>query len=164
MNKLLLVFLATLFLALTSVGTLANQSPETVPPTDDNSAIQPAPEPSPEDMIKQLPIMVDCGIKEAIFDVLRKYGEVPVISMEVIIATPSSGILRQPGMLFMNPDKSTWSLIADFPETGGACIVQNGVNIEAVGDPNNKVSFCKDRAITNLAEFKGKKSLISVYS
>lgn len=91
-----------------------------------------APQASP---FNKLPIMVDCGVQEAIFDVLRKYGEVPVLSMEVIIATPSSGILRQPGMLFMNPDKSTWSLIAYFPETGGACIVQNGSNVEAVAKP-----------------------------
>ena len=81
--------------------------------------------------------MIDCGIKENIFEVLRRYNEEPVLSMEVIIQTPNSGILRQPGMLFMNRDKSTWSLVAYFPETGGACIVQNGINIAAVQRPSS---------------------------
>ena len=94
-----------------------------------------APQVSP---FNKLPIMVDCGSQAAVFDVLRKYGEQPVLSLEVLIMTPGGQVLKHPRMLFMNPDKSTWSLIADFPETGGACIVQNGVNIEAVGDPNNK--------------------------
>ena len=93
-----------------------------------------APQASP---FNKLPIMVDCGTKEAIFEVLRRYNEEPVLSMEVIIQTPNSGILKQPGMLFANRDKSTWSLVAYFPDNGGACIVQNGVNITAVQKPSS---------------------------
>jgi|TARA_B100001057_G_scaffold315339_1_gene315448 hypothetical protein len=107
----------------------------------ENQPTTPTPEVTPDDRFNQpfnkLPIMIDCGIKENIFEVLRRYNEEPVLSMEVIIQTPNSGILRQPGMLFMNRDKSTWSLVAYFPETGGACIVQNGINIAAVQRPSS---------------------------
>ena len=49
----------------------------------ENKDTQPeAPQVSP---FNKLPIMVDCGSQAAVFDVLRKYGELPVLSLEVLI-------------------------------------------------------------------------------
>ena len=133
MNKLLLVFLATQFLAQTSDGTMANQSPETVPPTDYNSAIQPAPEPTPEDMIKQLPIMVDCGPGQPIVDIINRHGEIPFANFELFLRIPNGQILRQPATMFVNSQTGSWSIVAWFPESETACIVQSGISLSPAG-------------------------------
>tara|TARA_B100001287_G_scaffold177911_1_gene150000 strand:+ start:2844 stop:3239 length:396 start_codon:yes stop_codon:yes gene_type:complete len=125
MNKTLLVFLATLFLALTSVGTLAQD----VPPTD--NPIQPAPE--AEALIQKLPLMIDCGPGQAIVDVITRHNEIPFANFEVFLQIPSGQILRQPGTMFVNQANGSWSIIAWFPEEESACIVQSGIGLSPAG-------------------------------
>tara|TARA_B100000212_G_scaffold307869_1_gene257274 strand:+ start:2720 stop:3151 length:432 start_codon:yes stop_codon:yes gene_type:complete len=131
MKKTILVFLAAMLLALTSVGTLADDGIETLPPTDDNSAIQPAPQ--PEDYIQKLPMMIDCGPGQAIVDVINRHGEIPFANFEIFIQIPGGQILRQPGTMFVNTSTGSWSLLAWFPESETACIVQNGITMTPAG-------------------------------
>ena len=129
MKKTILVFLAAMLLALTSVGTVFAETD--IPPTDDDSAIQPAPQ--PEDYIQKLPMMIDCGPGPAVVEVINRHGEIPFANFEIFIQIPGGQILRQPGTMFVNTSTGSWSLIAWFPESETACIVQNGVTMTPAG-------------------------------
>mgnify|MGYP001449233820 CR=1 FL=1 len=126
MKKTILVFLAAMLLALTSVGTLAQD----VPPTD--NPIQPAPE-TTEDMIKQLPVMVDCGPGQPIVDIINRHSEIPFANFELFLRIPNGQILRQPATMFVNTSTGSWSIVAWFPESETACIVQSGVTMTPAG-------------------------------
>jgi hypothetical protein len=70
--------------------------------------------------------MVDCSSAEIVRSMLTKYEEVPFAKFTVMIQIPNGQILQQPGTMFVNPKNGSWSIVALFPESNMACILQNG--------------------------------------
>jgi|MDTC01.2.fsa_nt_gb hypothetical protein len=128
-------FLTILFLVSTiSFSALASHTDE-----EDNVNPTPTPElgPQPEaGPFQKLPMLIDCSSAEATLDMIKRYEEVPFLQMEVSIQIPGGSILKQPGVMFMNTRTLTWTLVALFPETNGACVLQNGIGITPV-NPNS---------------------------
>lgn len=127
-------FLAILFLVSTiSFGALASTSEDVNPTPTPQPELGPQPEAGP---FQKLPMLIDCSSAEATLDMIKRYEEVPFLQMEVSIQIPGGTILKQPGVMFMNTRTLTWTLVALFPETNGACVLQNGIGINPV-NPNS---------------------------
>ena len=84
-------------------------------------------------MIKQLPIMVDCGPGQPIVDIINRHGEIPFANFELFLRIPNGQILRQPATMFVNSQTGSWSIVAWFPESETACIVQSGISLSPAG-------------------------------
>tara|TARA_B100000676_G_C18022445_1_gene813491 strand:- start:578 stop:1006 length:429 start_codon:yes stop_codon:yes gene_type:complete len=74
----------------------------------------------------KLPVLTDCSSMDIVLGVISRYEEVPLADLRVFVQIPDGRILDQPGMFTANPKTGTWSIVALFPETQSACIMQNG--------------------------------------
>ncbi len=132
MKKTLIVFLATLFLAISSPASMIGALAQEASPDDDNSTITPAPDDA-EALMQKLPLMIDCGPGKSIVEVIMRHNEIPFANFEVFLQIPSGQILRQPGTMFVNQSTKSWTIVAWFPESESACIVQSGIGLDPAG-------------------------------
>jgi hypothetical protein len=77
--------------------------------------------------------MIDCGPGKSIVEVIMRHNEIPFANFEVFLQIPSGQILRQPGTMFVNQSTKSWTIVAWFPESESACIVQSGIGLDPAG-------------------------------
>ena len=126
MRKLLFGLLLA-FLTVNVSGGMLSHAYATEPEYPKEPVIEPTDPPTePGGNFTKLPTMVDCSSAEIVRSMLTKYEEVPFAKFTVMIQIPGGQILQQPGTMFVNPKNGSWSIVALFPESNMACILQNG--------------------------------------
>ena len=80
--------------------------------------------------IVNLPILIDCGTKEAIAEITDRYEEIPF--MEGIIAwrIPSGHLLEGPMHFYYNPTSGSFSIVVTPSDENLACVFVMGRSLK----------------------------------
>lgn len=95
---------------------------------ENNQEVNPTPELQVPNNYSRPPLLAECDLSERIFEtVVGKYKEQPFAKMRVYLAIP--GVpqpILAPGIIFVNAETGTFSIVVTFAESNRACIVSTG--------------------------------------
>ena len=81
-------------------------------------------------IIQKWPTLVDCGPTQVILALVKgKYGEIEFLMSNGMVQIPDGRVLNAPTLIYMNPQTSSYTIIAHFPNAI-SCILTSGKDIQ----------------------------------
>ena len=145
MNMLINPWLVVLVLMISASCTTISNAEESLKPDLKPTPEQKAPEgnplvpnvppvnpqnPAPNNIIQKWPTLVDCGPTQVILALVKgKYGEIEFLMSNGMVQIPDGRVLNAPTLIYMNPQTSSYTIIAHFPNAI-SCILTSGKDIQ----------------------------------